>query len=121
MHKVEELDVYQNSLDLVISIYNLTNGFPKYEIFGITSQLRRAAVSIGANLAEGFHRKSMNDFIRFINYSCGSAAELRFLIEVCSQLNYLTKKEYSLKMEEIITISKMLNGLRISIINKVRV
>jgi four helix bundle protein len=69
MKNVNELDVYHKSLNLIAEIYQLTTNFPKYEIYGITSQLRRSAVSIGANLCEGFHRNSMKEFILIINIS----------------------------------------------------
>ncbi len=76
MKSHNDLKVYQESMDLVIQVYKITNSFPESEKFGLTSQIRRASVSIPSNIAEGAARESKKEFKRFLYISLGSAAEL---------------------------------------------
>jgi len=73
----KDLVVWQKSIEFVAKIYETTNNFPKEKLFGLTSQLRRAAISIPSNIAEGFARKSRREYLQFINFSKGSSEDLR--------------------------------------------
>ncbi len=88
----------------------VTKGFPKDEIYGLSSQIRRASASIGLNIAEGCGRGSDADFGRFLQMSLGSASEVEYLLILCKELNYIDE-DYSSMMEEIIQIKKMLSTL----------
>lgn len=91
MANYKNLIVWQRSRDLALEIYSLTNDFPKKELFGITSQLRRAAVSVPTNIVEGYNRHSKKDLARFIDIALGSLAETEFLLEFSKQLRYVGK------------------------------
>jgi four helix bundle protein len=80
--------VWQHSHQLVLSIYRITAGFPKYETFGLNSQLRRAAVSVAANIAEGFKRRGRGDKVRFLNIAQASLEECRYYLILTQDLNY---------------------------------
>lgn len=84
----EDLFVWQKAHEFVLSVYSLTERFPKTEIFGLTSQLRRAAVSIAANIAEGFKKRGRADKLRFMNISQGSLEECRYYLILCRDLGY---------------------------------
>lgn len=84
-----DLDVWKTAMSLTTEIYKLTGGFPPDERFGLTSQMRRAAVSIPANIAEGYGRETSGAYIQFLRISQGSARELETLIEISDQLDYL--------------------------------
>ena len=106
-----DLDVWKNGHQLVLKIYKITANFPKEEIYGITSQLRRAASSITANIAEGFARFHFKDKIKFYYQSRGSIAEVQNFILLARDLNLLENyicKEIGLETTEL---AKMLNGL----------
>ena len=113
----KDLDVYKLSLDLVEDIYKLTKCFPAPENFGLTSQLRRAAVSLPSNIAEWASRASIKDFIRFLNISSGSLAEIETQLVIAERIGYITFKE-DLK-NNITTIRKMIYRLKQSLNKKV--
>ena len=113
----KDLDVYKLSLDLVEDIYKLTKSFPSSENFGLTSQLRRAAVSLPSNIAEGASRASTKDFIRFLNISAGSLAEIETQLVIAERIGYITFKD-DLK-NNITTIRKMIYRLKQSLNKKV--
>ncbi|MDD5655350.1 MAG: four helix bundle protein [Candidatus Omnitrophica bacterium] len=105
----EDLTVWKKSHELALEIYNLTKDFPSEEKFGLVSQMRKAAVSVAANIAEGFKRKGIKDKINFYNISQGSLSELQYYIILVKDLGYKIKIE---KLDNLITdIGKMLNGL----------
>ncbi len=112
MKNVEELDLHSVALKLVKIIYTLTKTFPKEELFGITSQMRRCAVSIPANVSEGFYRNSTKDYIRFLNIANGSAAELSTLLQISKELNMLTIEQYKNATTNLLRVRKMINKLR---------
>ncbi len=85
-----KLDVWQKSMDLVAEIYAITKSFPKEELYTLTTQLRRAAISIPANIAEGRAKRTTRDFMRFINIAAGSAAELETHFLISERLGYLS-------------------------------
>lgn len=106
-----ELLIWQKSILVVTNIYKLTRDFPKEELFGITSQMRRCAISIPSNIVEGFGRKSQGDFKRFLNISLGSTYELQTQIEISQNLEYLNTENYKYLMESCVELEKMMNSL----------
>ena len=109
----EDLTVWQKSHELTLEIYKATKNFPSEEKFGLVSQMRRAAVSVPANIAEGFKRRGTRDKINFYNTSQSSLNELQYYMILIKDLKYLEKIEkIKLLIEEI---GKMLNGLIVSI------
>ncbi|HEX9664902.1 MAG TPA: four helix bundle protein [Patescibacteria group bacterium] len=111
LESYRDLIVWQRGVELTTEIYKLTSGFPKSELYGITSQLRRAAVSIPANLAEGYYRNSKKDYQRFCYISFGSGSELETLIIIAKRLKFIPEQAYEkvdLLLEEVM---KMMNSL----------
>ena len=111
MKTYRELIVWQKSMGLVTNIYKVTNTFPNEENFGITSQLRRSAVSIPSNIAEGYGRNSLNDYIRFLNIAIGSLYELQTQIEIAFNLNYIIKEQFEEVYEYTREIERMMSSL----------
>jgi four helix bundle protein len=109
----EDLIVWQKAHQLVLGVYRLTNEFPKSEIYGLTSQIRRAAISIPANIAEGFKRKHKADKVRFLNISHGSLEEVRYYLILSKDLEYSDPSFLLVQVEEI---SKLLTGYSSSIL-----
>jgi four helix bundle protein len=99
--KFQDLIVWQRSHALVLSVYRLTKTLPKEELFGLVSQMRRAAVSIPANIAEGFKKRGRPDKARFMNTAQSSLEELRYYFILCTDLNYLKTETCSAEMEEV--------------------
>ncbi|WP_290645611.1 four helix bundle protein [Kosmotoga sp.] len=91
---VEKLQVWQSVMDLAETVYKITDKFPKTEIFGITDQMRRAAVSIPSNIAEGRGRSSTKDFVRFLNIAKGSLYELQTQCILANKIGYLDQENY---------------------------
>jgi|SRR3989338_4653729 len=94
-----ELQVWQKAHESVLNIYRITNNFPKHELFGLTSQIRRSAVSVAANIVEGFKRKSLRDSINFYNIADSSLEETKYYIFLARDLNYIDQKEFHDSME----------------------
>jgi four helix bundle protein len=91
----KELTVWQKSDELAIEVYKITKNFPKDEIYGLTSQLRRAAISVPTNIVEGYARKGDKELARFVNISIGSLTEVEYLLEFSRKLKYVTDEDYS--------------------------
>ncbi len=107
----ENLIVWQKSMDLVVLVYKLTEKFPKEEIYGLTSQLRRASVSIPSNIAEGSRRSSRKDFRNFLLNAYGSGAELETQIKITKKLQFGKNEDYP-KIENLLSeVMRMLNKL----------
>ena len=104
----KDLVVWQKSSDLVLEIYKVLAEFPVDERYGITSQIKRSAVSIPSNIAEGSVRRSKKEFIRFINISSGSAAELQTQLYLSMNLGFLDKLKFEELDKNITSILKML-------------
>jgi len=102
-----DLIVWQKSHQLVLAIYRLSKGFPKEEIYGLTSQLRRAAVSVPANIAEGFVRRTNNDKARFMNQSQGLLEECKYYLIFSNDLGYGEGRKLLVQAEEV---SRLLNA-----------
>jgi four helix bundle protein len=110
MRNFRHWDVYKNSRILVILVYRITEQFPDSEKFGLTSQMRRAGVSIVANIAEGAGRSTEKDFRHFLTMAIGSAFELEALIEVAKDLNFLPEEKKSEAFDQLLIIQKQLNS-----------
>ena len=106
-----ELIIWQKSIQVVTKVYKLTRNFPKEELFGLTSQMRRCAISIPSNIAEGFGRNSQGDFKRFLNIALGSTYELQTQIEISLNLEFLNIENYNDLMESSLELEKMTNSL----------
>ncbi|MBF0598339.1 four helix bundle protein [Faecalibacter rhinopitheci] len=107
----KDLNVWKNSVDLVTNIYKETQSFPKEELYGLTSQIRRSAVSIPSNIAEGAARHSNKEYIQFLYIALGSLAELETQLIIAYNLNYLRESKYSEFILILNEIGKLLNGL----------
>ena len=107
----KDLKVWQKSIDMVVEIYHLTSNFPKEELYGLTSQIRRASVSIPSNIAEGYGRFSDKELVRFLFISLGSASEVETQLIICNRLNYLLEKDFNNLSQLNNEIIKMLAGL----------
>ncbi|HWA86780.1 MAG TPA: four helix bundle protein [Opitutus sp.] len=106
-----QLEVWQRGHELTLRIYEITKTFPKEELFGLTSQLRRAAFSIPANIVEGCGRDSDAELKRFIDIAHGSAAETEYFLLLSSDLNLIATANYSPLADEISQIKRMLGAL----------
>ncbi len=107
----KELIVWKEGIKLVVEIYKLTQTFPANEKFGLISQMRRAAVSIPSNIAEGWSRNYDKVFIQFLNTSQGSAAELETQLLISNELGFITKESLEAIMSLLIKIKKMIRSL----------
>jgi len=107
----KDLDAWKEGHKLVLIIYKTTKAFPKEELFGLTSQLRRCSVSITSNIAEGFSRKSFKEKIQFYYLALGSVTELQNQIQIAFDVRYLNKDQYNEIEELSIKVHKILNGL----------
>ncbi|UQB69920.1 four helix bundle protein [Epilithonimonas zeae] len=106
------LKAWSDSISLIKEIYVITKSFPREELFGITSQMRRAALSIPLNIAEGAARTSKKEFIRFLDIAIGSIAELDTLFIISSDLKFLSDDEFRLLNEKLDLIGKLVYGLK---------
>jgi four helix bundle protein len=106
-----DLLVWQKAMRLVTKLYRVSASFPKEEIYGITSQMRRCAVSIPSNIAEGFGRQSTGDYVRFLSIAEGSLYELQTQLEISLNLTYLTSEQYESLDSSTREIERMLTSL----------
>ena len=111
MQDFRKLKVWERSHDLTLRVYELTAQFPREEIYGLTSQIRRACASIPTNIAEGCGRESPADFARFLQIAMGSASETEYLIQLSHDLKYFNAHQYVELTDEIVRIKKMLTAL----------
>ena len=107
----KDLKVWQESIELVTIIYDKTKSFPKDELFSLTSQIRRCAISIPSNIAEGAARESNKEYIRFLYIAQGSISELDTQLLIAKNLNFVSKEDHSRLTEKLAEIRKMLSGL----------
>jgi four helix bundle protein len=107
----EDLEVWQKAMELVALIYRLTKGFPREEIYGLTSQLRRAVVSVPSNIAEGQGRRSTKEFLNHLSMARGSLLEAETQMEIALRLNYLKPEQKAQVKELTSTVGRLLNGL----------
>ena len=111
MKDFRNLKVWELSHKVALEIYSLTAAFPKEEMYGLTSQIRRASASIPTNISEGCGRDSDADFRRFIQIAFGSACEVEYLLILANGLKILSIKDYDQLNPKVIEIKKMLSGL----------
>lgn len=104
----KNLDIWKLADDLAYRVYILTSKFPKEELYGITSQLRRAALSIPTNIVEGYSRKGDKELSRFLSISLGSMAETKYLLYFSFKLEYLSEEDYTKINEDYEALGKML-------------
>ena len=104
----KDLIVWQKSIDLVAGIYVLLDKLPKKEMYALASQMRRAAISIPSNIAEGHERKSTKEYVNFLSIAQGSRAELETQLFLCIKLQYLSEEETKNAFELLSEISKMI-------------
>lgn len=106
----KRLHVWKESHELVLMVYEITKKFPKDELFGLVSQIRRAAVSIPANIVEGYARTSKKELAQFLSVSRGSLAEVEYYLFLSKELRYLSPAEYEKIENKRIIVGKLLNG-----------
>lgn len=114
----KQLKVWQKAMDLVLLVYDCTKTFPKEEMFGLSSQLRKAAVSIPSNIAEGSERRSDKDFIRFLRVASGSNAEVETQLYIAMKLGYIGTEQLFECQQLSSEIGRMVNGLINSLTEK---
>jgi four helix bundle protein len=105
-----DLEVWQHSRSLANQVYELTRSFPKEEIFGLTSQMRRSAVSIPSNIAEGCGRQHGTDTLQFLHIARGSLYELETQLLISNDQGYINQEDIDTSLEQITTCKKLLNG-----------
>jgi len=111
MRPHHKLDAWKNAIDLVVDVYKATEDFPKEERYGLTSQIRRAAVSVPANIAEGAGRYSNREFAHFLSNAQGSASELETELIISRRLGYLNETTYSDLIAPLDRIGRLITGL----------
>ena len=116
MKTYRDLLVWQKAMVFVTEIYRKTKSFSKEEVYGLTSQIRRCAVSIPSNIAEGYGRNSTSDYVRFLQIASGSLYELQTQLEISANLEYLNKNE----VENLYSLSREIERMLSSLIRKLR-
>ncbi|HLD01560.1 MAG TPA: four helix bundle protein [Patescibacteria group bacterium] len=111
MNSYKDLTVWQKSVELCIQIYEITETFPKSELYGLTSQIRRCSVSIPSNIAEGQRRGHKAEYIQFLRIAYGSGAELETQLIIALKIGYLKQASFSILNSTLEEIMKMLNKL----------
>ena len=107
----KELIVWQRSMELVAAVYELTEKFPKEEVYSLTSQMRRCAVSIPSNIAEGRNRGTKRDYLQFLRIAYGSGAELETQVEIAKKLKTTRHLDYDKTDSVLLEVMKMLNAM----------
>jgi len=107
----EDLHAWRLGMDLVVEVYQQPLAWPKDERFGLTSQIRRAAISVPSNIAEGKGRASDREFVKFLNYARGSLYEVQTQVKVARRLDYLTESAAQALEKRAAEVGKVLNGL----------
>lgn len=110
MSTFRDLKMWQKSMDLVTVIYEVSNRFPKDETFGLTSQLRKSAISVPSNIAEGYGRKGKKDYLRFLNIAMGSLFELQTQIEISKNLGYIKEPTFEKIWDDSREVERMLSS-----------
>jgi four helix bundle protein len=110
MRNYRDLQVWNKAHALTLELYRISQRFPREEIYGITGQMRRAAVSIGANLAEGCGRRTSTELARFVRIAMGSASELDYHLLLCRDLGFMAADEFTNASTALIEVRKMLTS-----------
>jgi four helix bundle protein len=111
MRDHRKLKAFELADELVLEIYRATRDFPKEEMFGLTSQMRRAAVSVPANIVEGCARQSLAEYLNFLNIAFGSLRELGYYIDLCVRLDYLSESDHAVLSDQQARTARVLSGL----------
>ena len=111
IHSYKDLIVWQRSMELVVALYELTEKYPKEEIYGLTSQTRRSGVSIPSNIAEGRYRGTKKDYLQFLRIAYGSGAELETQIEIAKRLTTTKNLDFITVDSLLEEVMKMLNKM----------
>jgi len=106
-----DLEIWKRGISLTEDIYTITKSFPKEEIYCLTSQIRKSAISIPSNIAEGFVRSTNNEYKQFLYYSLGSCAEATTQMIIASRLKYVTERQANNLVEKLNILSKMIMSL----------
>jgi four helix bundle protein len=115
-----ELQVWQRGMQIVESVYQISGAFPKSELYGLTSQVRRAAVSVPSNIAEGHMRSSTKDYLRHVSIAQGSLAEVETQLDLAARLEYVAEERLGPIRAECIYLSKQLHLLRDALVRRLR-
>jgi four helix bundle protein len=107
----KRLDLWKKAMEMVTEIYAVTKAFPREELYGLTSQLRRAAVSVPSNIAEGLTRRSVADKLHFLNISQASLSEIDTQTEIAIRLGFLGEEKFALVQQNLIHVQRLLGGL----------
>lgn len=110
MSTFRDLKIWQKSIVLVTDIYEETKSFPVKEVYGLTSQIRRASISIPSNIAEGYGRESKKEYIRFLNIAISSLFEVQTQLEIAKNLSFLKENDFNLLYENTREIERMLSS-----------
>jgi len=116
-HNFRNLKIYQRAVDFAVEVYKLSRSFPKDEIFGLTSQIRRAVTSISLNIAEGSANKSEKEFQRFLEIALRSDYEVMTALEIALRLHYFQKEKFEKLMAEADEIAAMIVGFSKSLVH----
>lgn len=111
-HNFKELKIWHAAMELVKEIYDVTNDFPKSELYGLTQQIRKCAVSVPSNIAEGCGRGTDAQLAHFLDIAQGSAFELETQLYLANQLNFLDKEKTDLLVTKLTTLQKMIDGFK---------
>lgn len=111
IHVFTDLDAWKKGHELVLMIYTSTHSFPREEMFGLVSQMRRSAVSITSNIAEGFSRQSYREKVQFYSMAQGSVTELQNQLMIARDVGFLSSKQYQEIFQQSVTVHKLMNGL----------
>jgi len=106
-----KLRAFQLADELAVLVYRVTAGFPREELYGLTSQMRRAAISVASNIVEGWARDSQADYLRFLHMAFGSLRELHYQVSLDKRLGYLSDQDSSVIEPKIVEAEKVLNSL----------
>ena len=107
----KDLEVWKIAIEMVTKIYQITHSFPKEELYGLTNQIRRAAVSVPSNIAEGAGRQSNKEFLQFLHYANGSLSELETQLIIANNLKYIDNEQKQIIDSLFYSVFKMLAGL----------
>jgi four helix bundle protein len=113
-----ELIAWQKAMDLVEGVYQVTLKFPRHEMYGLSSQLRRAAVSVPSNIAEGQGRRYTKEFIRFLGIAYGSLQEVETQVILAHRLGYMEEAQETQLLEQCTEVAKLINGLTSALLRK---
>ena len=115
MRNFRNFEIWQHAVDLAVSVSALCDGFPKYELFSLGDQLRRASVSISSNIAEGASRTSTAEFAHYLEISIGSSFEVETQLLIARKRNYITEEEYESVVAELQSLERQLNSFIIKV------